>query len=897
MVRCPSCATENPPTSRFCGNCAAPLSAVSPNSAAETVVEPVRPRPASHASQRSSPSTVSDSSIDEGRFPPGTLLLERYRIVALLGRGGMGEVYRATDLKLGQPVALKFLPEAAASDERALARFHSEVRIARQVSHPNVCRVYDIGEIEGLQFLSMEYVDGEDLGSLLRRIGRVPADKALEIARKLCAGLAAAHDKGVLHRDLKPANIMLDSRGNVLITDFGLAALSGEVKEHEIRHGTPAYMAPEQLAGKEVTAKSDIYALGLVLYEVFSGKRAFEADNLAGLMKLQESSPPSLTTMVKDIDPAIERVIARCLASDPRHRPASPLAVAAALPGGDPVAAALAAGETPSPDMVAASGETEGMKPRTAMVLLAGIVVGLAGIAVLNTQTNLLEKIPFDNSPEALAAKARDLVQRFGYTQRPLGIAGGFGFNGGYSGWLPKHDSSKTRWSHIGEGQPALVRYWYRQSPRYFDPGYELRVSEGYPVMTTSGELRISVDPQGRLLDFAAVPPQKDQSPGPPPATDWNPLFAAAGLDPAKFQPADPQWVPLMGFDARAAWTGVYPGAPKVPLRIEGASWRGKPVSFHFVSPWTTPDRMVAAEAGADSRAGQIISTVIFCVIVAGAALLARRNTRLSRSDTRGAMRLAGFVFAVNTLVYLFSMYHTPSADELGLLGDAASEALFVASVVWILYLAIEPFVRRYWPQTIVSWSRVLAGKLRDPLVGGDVLIGVAFGLFWVLLFQGAFLISQARGDLPNPVGLNALSAPRYAVSGFLSQLSGGIVSAFASFFLVFLLRLALRRNWLAAAAFVLIFVLVKSLGQDELWVVPIFVLVYVVFAVLLVRYGIVPLIVGVLAANCLLSAPATVNFSAWYVTSSLLILLALLAIAVYGFRCAVAGRPLFDME
>jgi len=898
MVRCPSCATENPPTSRFCGNCAAPLGAVSPNSAAETVLEPVRPRPASHASQRSSPSTVSDSSVDEGRFPPGTLLLDRYRIVALLGRGGMGEVYRATDLKLGQPVALKFLPEAAASDERALARFHSEVRIARQVSHPNVCRVYDIGEIEGLQFLSMEYVDGEDLGSLLRRIGRVPADKALEIARKLCAGLAAAHDKGVLHRDLKPANIMLDSRGNVLITDFGLAALSGEVKEHEIRHGTPAYMAPEQLAGKEVTAKSDIYALGLVLYEIFSGRRAFEANTLGELIKLQEAtSPASLTTIVKDIDPAVERVIARCLAPDPRQRPASPLAVAAALPGGDPVAAALAAGETPSPDMVAASGETEGMAPRKAMVLLAGVVVGLVTIAVLNTQANLLEKIPFDNSPEALAAKARELVQRLGYTQRRAGTAGGFAFNGGYAQWLPKHDSSKTRWAHIGDGQPALVHYWYRQSPRYFDPGYELQVSAGYPALSVSGEIRVEIDPQGRLLDFAAVPPQKDESHGPPPATDWNPLFAAAGLDPARFQPADPQWVPLIGFDARAAWTGVYPSAPQVPLRVEAASWRGKPVNFHLVSPWTTPDRMVESPTGAGSKAGQIISIVILCTIVGAAALLARRNTRLNRSDTRGAMRLAGFVFGANTLQYLFSMYHMPGSDELGLIGDAISEALFTAALVWIIYLAIEPFVRRYWPQTIVSWSRVLGGKLRDPLVGGDILIGVAFGLFWVLLFQAAFFIGQALGDLPNPSGLSTLSAMRYVVSGFLSQLSGGIVSAFASFFLVFLLRLALRRNWLAAAAFVLIFVLVQTLGRDELWIIPIFVVVYVVFALLLVRYGIVPLIVGVLTANCLLNAPLTVNFSSWYVANSLVILLGFLAIAVYGFRCAVAGKPLFEVE
>jgi len=274
---------------------------------------------------------TSTSHEDEGRFVPGTLLGGRYRIIGLLGRGGMGEVYRATDLTLGHPVALKFLPEEAARNQRLLERFHGEVRVARLVSHPNVCRVYDIGEVEGMPFISMEYVDGEDLGSLLRRIGRLPADKALEIARKLCAGLAAAHDKGVLHRDLKPANIMLDGRGQVLITDFGLAALSGQIQAHEIRHGTPAYMAPEQLAGKEVTPASDIYSLGLVLYEIFAGKRAFEADTLDGLLKQEESSAPtSLVTLVKEIDPAIERVILRCLAPEPRQRPASALAVAAA---------------------------------------------------------------------------------------------------------------------------------------------------------------------------------------------------------------------------------------------------------------------------------------------------------------------------------------------------------------------------------------------------------------------------------------------------------------------------------------------------------------------------------------------------------------------------------------
>ena len=165
---------------------------------------------------------------EEGRFPAGTVLAGRYRILGLLGQGGMGEVYRAYDLILNQAVALKFLARKQ-MNEAALARFRNEVRIARQVSHPNVCRVYDIGFVEGLHFLSMEYLDGEDLASLLRRIGRLPQDKAIEFTRKICAGLAAAHERGVLHRDLKPANIMIDGRGQVRITDFGLAALAAEI--------------------------------------------------------------------------------------------------------------------------------------------------------------------------------------------------------------------------------------------------------------------------------------------------------------------------------------------------------------------------------------------------------------------------------------------------------------------------------------------------------------------------------------------------------------------------------------------------------------------------------------------------------------------------------------------
>src|SRR6202035_3591386 len=217
---CSSCGTEVPASGRFCSACGKAAAHAGDLATLDfaTATSPL-PRPAS-SSPPPSKSRISSSTqyVSEGRFLPGRLLEGRYRIIALLGKGGMGEVYRADDLTLGQPVALKFLPDEAARDQGLLERFKNEVRIARRVSHPNVCRVYDVGDMEGHTFFTMEYVDGEDLASLLRRIGRLPEDKALDIARQLCAGLAAAHTKGVLHRDLKPANIMLDGRGQVVIT-------------------------------------------------------------------------------------------------------------------------------------------------------------------------------------------------------------------------------------------------------------------------------------------------------------------------------------------------------------------------------------------------------------------------------------------------------------------------------------------------------------------------------------------------------------------------------------------------------------------------------------------------------------------------------------------------------
>ena len=281
MVTCSGCGAVSSESVRFCSSCGRAIAILDPPTLEpdRTAVVPPPTPPGSHP-----PPSVG--------FAPGTILVDRYRIVALLGRGGMGEVYRAEDLKLGNVVALKFLPASLQSDAASLAGFHAEVRNARQVSHPNVCRVYDIGEVNGQHFLTMEYIDGEDLASLLRRIGRLPADKALETAHQICAGLAAAHDCGLLHRDLKPANIMLDGRGRVRITDFGLALSNDDAMSRSETAGTPAYMAPEQIAKGQASVRSDIYSLGLVFYELFTGRLPYQASTLVEWRRAHVESSP-----------------------------------------------------------------------------------------------------------------------------------------------------------------------------------------------------------------------------------------------------------------------------------------------------------------------------------------------------------------------------------------------------------------------------------------------------------------------------------------------------------------------------------------------------------------------------------------------------------------------------
>jgi hypothetical protein len=921
---CSSCGAQVSSSVRFCSTCggaldlnaAATLDSNDLGSEQETIAPAVPPtthrRPPSAATPSRPPRSPSSSGpkltgsdpIGGGRFTPGQIIAERYRVVAMAGRGGMGEVYRAEDLKLGQLVAIKFLPESLSEDASTLARFHSEVRIARQVSHPNVCRVFDIGDADGTPFLSMEYVDGEDLASVVRRIGRLSPDKATEIARQICAGLAAAHERSVVHRDLKPANVMLDSAGKIRITDFGLAGIAASIQGAEIRAGTPAYMAPEQLAGKEVTTKSDIYSLGLILYEILTGKRAFEASTLPELIKLRDQGTithPS--TLVRDLDPLIERVILRCLENDPAKRPVSALQVAAALPGGDPLAAALAAGETPSPEMVAAAGAAEGIRPALALALLVAVVAGLICFLSMHDRTQLANIVSLDLSTDVLLHKAREIVRDLGYPAPPLDSAYDFTSDGGYLQYIQEHDKTPTRWNSLHDDRPAAVYFWYRQSPRemrpqlFFSSGGAGKVTTFDPPLAVSGMVTLSLDTSGRLIHFEAVSPQKDSPASAPRAVDWSRLFSAAGLDLAAFQAVDSQWTPLAWGDARAAWAGSTPSHPDIPLRIEAASYRGTPIYFDLIYPWTTPDRSVPYSPTRQEKIAVLVLVILFVGVVVSSVLIVRHNLRHKRGDTRGAFRLGTFVFVTFIAMWLLRAHHVASLNEIDLTLVALAWALLYTFLIVVLYLALEPLVRRKAPETLIGWSRLLAGQFRDPLVGRDLLIGAVYGVALALYEISDNFVLPLFGKLPPVPGVVAgesLLGMRLAIGLLLIYILVFVLYSLVIFFLLFLLRLLLRKDAFAFIAVVLLGALTNTGGEYKVIDFVATGLLYVSFLYVLKRFGLLVLVAGLVVQNVLLVFPTTTRFSQWYAVPALVGLMAIAALAVYGFRSTRAGQPLF---
>lgn len=258
------------------------------------------------------------------------VLAARYHIERQLGQGGMASVYLARDEELDRPVALKLLADNLAGDATFRDRFEREARLAARLSHPNVVRVFDVGESHGRPFIVMEYVEGDTLADELERHGSLPTARAVELALQICRGLEAAHASGLVHRDVKPRNLLLRPDGVLKIADFGIARAAESTRLTEIGTilGTAAYLAPEQAEGLEATPAADLYSVGAVLYELLTGRVPYAATSLVELLAKQQAGPPA---PIGGAPPALEQAVNRCLEPDPSERPASAAALAAEL--------------------------------------------------------------------------------------------------------------------------------------------------------------------------------------------------------------------------------------------------------------------------------------------------------------------------------------------------------------------------------------------------------------------------------------------------------------------------------------------------------------------------------------------------------------------------------------
>jgi serine/threonine-protein kinase len=692
---------------------------------------------------------------------------------------------------------------------------------------------------------------------------------------------------------------MLDGEGKVRITDFGLAALAETLGGEDVRSGTPSFMSPEQLLGREVTVRSDIYSLGLVLYEIFTGRRAFSGRTLADLTrKHRDESPVEPSLLVPDIDPAVERAVLACLEKDPRRRPPSAIAVSALLSGKDPLEAAIAAGETPSPELVAAAGEREGLRPAVAwgLVALAFVDLILAPLAARSVQ--LIDRVPVGKAPAVLEDRAREFLARMGAAGTPADSATGFSIDDSYLRHVERTDRSTARWDNLASGAPPVVQLWYRQSPRPLVSFYlSSRVHWEMPAQDVSGMAGLGYDMAGRLTRFYSVPPQLEGEAEPSTPLDWGPLFAEAGLDPERFRPVEPRWTPPFYVDTRAAWEGTWPERDDLPLRIEAAAYRGRPVWFEVVYAWTHPHRMERFPwpKGQHMALAMILGVLLLLVAVGG--LMARRNIALGRGDRRGAARIALLLVGFGIGAWVLSAHHVEEpAAEAGLAARGAGMALLWAAILWLFYLALEPYVRRSRPWTLISWTRLLSAGTGDPIVGRDVLVGLAWGTTVTLLIRPLFywLPRWLRQPVPAPEAgyLDSLLGLRPLLGLVLDLGVSCVLVGMTGLLLFVVLRLILRWDGLAAAGMVAILI-VPSVAKnwEQAWLlIPLVTVWLASWVFVLLRFGLLAAVVGMFVADLLGLLPLTLDPSGWTAGPTVLAFVLLIALAALAVRGALGG-------
>jgi len=412
----------------------------------------------------------------------------------------------------------------------------------------------------------------------------------------------------------------------------------------------------------------------------------------------------------------------------------------------------------------------------------------------------------------------------------------------------------------------------------------------------------VRLDTRGRLIALDAVP-QEDAKPESAPVRtpDWSELFAQAGLPMSAFNPTSPTRLPPVFCDRRMAWEGRFPEMPDVPIHIEAGVYSGRIVTFAITGPWTGKSTPGSSSSTPGERRAVNIQIGLLVAATAAGIVLARRNLRLGRGDRSGAMKIALYFVAIHVLVWVLWVHHMPDlAAEWQIFSRDTGWTLFNAALIWLFYLGLEPYVRRRWPGTLISWSRVLAGRFRDPLVGRDILIGGAVGAFILMVIRLSQRLPPWIGlplappEAGNPLNLLGLRA---SLGETLDANVHGLLSVMQVLFLVLLLCALLRQEWIGMGAFTLLFTFSVAAGGENLWVKwPLACVGVGTFVLALRRYGVLAGAVASLWIQLFGRMGFTADLSSWYAAPTIMALAVLGGLALYGFRMTLAGRPAFRL-
>jgi serine/threonine-protein kinase len=551
--------------------------------------------------------------------------------------------------------------------------------------------------------------------------------------------------------------------------------------------------------------------------------------------------------------------------------------------------------------MVAASSTEGALRPAVAAALFAAALAALVLCLYLSSPTLLHRRVPLEKSAIGLRERAGEVARKLGYAEA-ADTAFGYNVDGEYLEHIRETDKSATRWDRLASGQPPALLYWYRQSPRYLLPYNARAVTNSDPPRTVSGMAMVTLDTRGRLVSFEGVPPHLNEPQSQTPAAfDYSLLFTEAGLDITKFTPAEPRWLPPHPYDSLAAWEGAYPDQPDMTMQVVAAAFRGKPVYFHIIDPWNQATRQVAARQNVQAKALNAVLIVFLLLIVSAAALLAWRNLRLGRGDRKGAFRIAFVVFVLYMITWLFSAHHVPDLGEFYLFIENLAWSLMIACMMWLVYIALEPFVRRRWPRRIISWSRLLAGDWRDPLVGRDILLGAVFCFGLSLVGYLVEYVPRLMGQPPTTpaihgLALNALQGTQQLIPTFTAQVINSFVTPAGLMFLLLLFSILLRREWIAVGLLWLLFTVIGALTGEHPaidWAFAAASSAAILFVLL--RYGLLTMVAMQFFLFTFVFYPITTDFSAWYAGSSIFAVAVALALMAYGFYTSLAGQKLFS--